>query len=280
MTAQPGSTAAAPAAATARGETVQKAMSASGVPIRLLRRPHLGVPDPPYGPAYEKLLPLAKSGDTAAQYQLGLLLYECRDVPEDEADLDKQVEDTYETHRSHGWDVDDPAGEEKALRRRHEECSGVPQAERGRYRDWLKQAADAGLLQAELDLPLHLPDAQYCQYLSECTPEQRAMQEALQKEAVDYLGKARDAGSAGALADLQLLVRRGQCCPEQHRGLCRLQRPGPDLHRRRRGPELQCHSHRPGQPPAPRRLGAGAGAEQGNPVESELLRAHSVRGEE
>jgi TPR repeat protein len=212
----PAAAASAPAPTAATGDTVQKAVSASGVPIKLVRRVRLGVPDPPYGPAYEKLLPLAKGGDSAAQYQLGLLLYECRDVPEDDAGLAKQIEETYETRRRNGWDVDDPAGEEKSLRRRHDECAGVPQAERGNYRDYLRQAADSGLMQAELDLPLHLPDAQYCQYLSECTPEQRSMQEALQKEAVDYLGKARDAGSASALWTFGSWYAEGDVLPQNN----------------------------------------------------------------
>lgn len=192
----------------------RKVMSASGVVIRLIRRPRLAVPDAPYGPAYDKLEPAARAGDTAAQYRLGLLLYECRDVPGDTATLEQTIERVYETRRRGGWDVDDPANEEHALRRRYEECEGVPPAARGQYRDWLKQSADAGLIEAQLDLPLHLPAGEYCQFLSECTPEQRDKQEALDREAVDYLGRARDGGSAMALWTFGSWYAEGEVLPQ------------------------------------------------------------------
>jgi hypothetical protein len=194
----------------------KQVLSASGVTIRLLRRPSLNVPAPPYGPAYARLEPMARSGDKAAQYQLGLLLYECRDVPTDTATLEKTIERTYETRSRGGWDVDDPAGEDHTLRRRYEECAGVPAEQRGLYRDWLRQAADAGLIEAQLDLPRHLPPGEYCQYLSECSPEQRAKQEALDKEAVDYLGRARAAGSAAALWTFGSWYSEGDVLPQNN----------------------------------------------------------------
>jgi hypothetical protein len=191
-------------------------LSASGVTIRLLKRPALTVPAPPYGPAYSRLEPLARAGDTAAQYQLGLLLYECRDVPTEATDLEKTIERTYETRSRGGWDVDDPAGEEQTLRRRYEECAGVPAEQRGQYREWMRQAANAGLIEAQLDLPRHLPPGEYCQYLSECNPEQRAKQEALDKEAVDYIGRARDAGSAAALWSFGAWYGEGDVLPQNN----------------------------------------------------------------
>jgi len=215
------SNAAAPAAATASAtaqpqQSEQQVVSASGITFRLKRRPRLTVPAPPYGPAYALLEPAARAGDKAAQYKLGLLLYECRDVPGDAAALDQTIEHTYETRRRGGWDVDDPANEEQSLRRRYAECDGVPPEQRGKYRDWLKQAADSGLLEAELDLPLHLPQGDYCQYMSECSPEQRATQEALQQEAVDYLGRARDAGSATALWTFAAWYAEGDVLPQNN----------------------------------------------------------------
>lgn len=197
-----------------RAQTAQPATVSSGIPIRLIRRPPLTVPAPPYGPAYARLLPQAQAGDRTAQYRLGLLLYQCRDIPADPAALDRQVERVYETRRREGWDVDDPAAEEQSLRRQYAECAGVPEDARGRYRDWLKAAADAGLLEAELDLPLHLPPGDYCQYLSECSPEQRARQEALQQEAVEYFGRALDQGSAQALWTFGAWYSEGEVLPE------------------------------------------------------------------
>ena len=209
--------AAAPAiAAAAPQPIVQQVVSPSGVTIRLVRRPHLYVPAPPYGPAYALLEPAARAGDHAAQYRLSLLLYECRDVPADQAGLDQTIETTYETHRRGGWDVDDPANEERTLRRRYQECDGVPAEQRGQYRDWLKQAADSGLMEAQLDLPLHLPPGDYCQYISECSPEQRAKQEALDQQAVDYLGRARDAGSAAALWTFGSWYAEGDVLPQDN----------------------------------------------------------------
>lgn len=189
-----------PAAATAPAKPLERyAVSASGVPIRLIRRPAIGVLSPPYGAAYAQLLPAAQGGDTLAQLRLGLLLYECRDVPADAAALERDIDNTYQTRRRGGWDVADPQLEEKTLRRRFADCSEVPAAQRGAYRDWIKQAADGGLLEAQLELPLHLPQGEYCQYLAECSPAQRARQEALQQEAIDYITRARDGGSAIAL---------------------------------------------------------------------------------
>jgi hypothetical protein len=206
-----GAPAAAPVAAPPR-----QVLSASGVTIRLLKRPAVVVPAPPYGPAYSRLEPMARAGDKAAQYQLGLLLYECRDVPTEATDLEKTIERTYETRSRGGWDVDDPAREEQTLRRRYEECAGVPAEQRGQYREWLRQAANAGLIEAQLDLPRHLPPGEYCQYLSECSPEQRAKQEALDKEAVDYLGRARDAGSASALWAFGAWYSEGDVLPQNN----------------------------------------------------------------
>ena len=196
--------------------TVKQVVSASGVTIHLQRRPRLSVPAPPYGPAYAELEPAAKAGDRPAQYRLGLLLYECRDVPADKAGLEQTIEHTYETRRRGGWDVDDPANEEQALRRRYQECDGVPAEQRGQYRDWMKQAADAGLMEAQLDLPLHLPQGEYCQYISECSPEQRATQEGLDQEAVDYLGRARDEGSATALWTFGSWYAEGDVLPQNN----------------------------------------------------------------
>lgn len=196
--------------------TVKQVVSASGVTIRLQRRPRLSVPAPPYGPAYAELEPAAKAGDRPAQYRLGLLLYECRDVPADKAGLEQTIEHTYETRRRGGWDVDDPANEEQTLRRRYAECDGVPAEQRGQYRDWMKQAADAGLMEAQLDLPLHLPQGEYCQYISECSPEQRAKQEGLDQEAVDYLGRARDEGSATALWTFGSWYAEGDVLPQNN----------------------------------------------------------------
>jgi hypothetical protein len=194
--------------------SVQTVVTGSGQTIRVIRRPRLGVPAPPYGPAYTQLEPQARAGDKGAQYKLGLLLYECRDVPGDTASLEQTIERTYETRRRGGWDVDDPANEEQSLRRRYEECEGVPPAARGQYRDWLRQAADGGLMEAQLELPRRLPPGEYCQFLSECSPEQRARQEALDKEAVDYLSRARDAGSAMALWNFGAWYEQGDVLPQ------------------------------------------------------------------
>lgn len=205
-----------PGAAAAAQPAVREVVAASGVTIRLQRRPRLSVPPPPFGPAYAQLEPLARAGDQAAQYRLGLLLYECRDVPADSAGLEQTIEHTYETRRRGGWDVDNPANEEQSLRRRYQECDGVPADARGQYRDWLKQAADSGLMEAQLDLPLHLPPGEYCQYMSECSPQQRDKQEALEREAVDYLGRARDAGSATALWTFGSWYAEGDVLPQDN----------------------------------------------------------------
>jgi hypothetical protein len=204
-------TATTPAAAAPKPVVV---VSESGVPIHVIRHMRLGLPGGSLGVAYARLLPAAQAGEPAAQYQLGLVLYECRDVPFDDKALGHDIEAVYQTRRRGGWDVDSPKDEEATLRRRFTECAGVPGAERGKYRDWLRKSADAGLLDAQLDLPLKLPQAEYCQYMSQCSPQQRAQQEALQKEAVDYLGRARDAGSASALWTFGAWYAEGEVLPK------------------------------------------------------------------
>ncbi len=180
-------------------ETVIQAVTESGIAVRIVRPAAVVRPRPPYGVRFAALSPLAEGGDPAAQYELGLVLYECRDVPEDAASNESQIEKVQQTHKRGTWDVADPAAEAAEMRRRQADCEGVPAASRDRYRDWIRKAADAGLMQAQLDMMYHLPQREYCQYLYQCTPEQRRVQSDLQAESVRYVSLARDAGSASAL---------------------------------------------------------------------------------
>lgn len=181
------------------GSVVIDAVTQDGIVLHIVKPAALLRPAAPYGPAYAALLPQAEAGDLPAQYQLGLLLYECRDAPADEAALEREVEDIHQTRRRGAWDIDDPDTEAKQLRQQYADCAGVPTEARGRYRDWLRSAADAGLLEAQLDMMYHLPQREFCQYLYQCTPEQRTAQAALQAESLHYLTLARDAGSVSAL---------------------------------------------------------------------------------
>lgn len=188
-------------------------ISRSGITLRLVERPKLEALQRPLASAYTALESGARAGDPVAQYQLGLLLYACRDVPADARALEHAVDMLHQTHRSGQWDVDNPTDEERSLRRRYDECAGVPGDARGQYRDWLRSAADAGLIEAQLDLPRHLPPGEYCQFLEECTPRQRAAQLALQEEAVDYMTRAREAGSAMALWTFGAWYEQGEVLP-------------------------------------------------------------------
>lgn len=179
--------------------TVEEVVSESGIPLRLIRPAPQRKPEPPYGNAYAELEPLARAGDRTAQYRLGMLLYDCRDTQSDPAALAEQISRMQRTRKVNGYEVNDPKQEEQDLRRRTEECAGVPQDQRDRYRDWIKAAADAGLVEAQLGLMFHLPKGEYCQFIEKCSPQQREQMAALQKEAQEYVGKARDAGSAQAL---------------------------------------------------------------------------------
>lgn len=171
----------------------------SGVVVHLQRRPRLNRPTAPFGPHYAGLLSAAQSGDTAAQYRLGLMLYECRELPEDAAQLAAQIDRLQQTHRIDQWDVSDPEAEAVLLQRRHADCAGVPQAAREEYRQWLQRAADAGLMEARLNLMYHLPKAEFCQFIENCTPQQRVMMDQLREEARAQVSQALDAGSAEAL---------------------------------------------------------------------------------
>jgi len=58
---------------------------------------------PPYAAAYARLIPAAQAGDANAQYGLGLLLYECRDIPADAPTLEREIDAVHQTHSRDGW---------------------------------------------------------------------------------------------------------------------------------------------------------------------------------
>lgn len=178
---------------------VTRAVAASGVPIRLQRNPRIDVPEPPYGPTYKALKDSVEAGPPRDQYQFGLLLYQCRDVPADDAELARQIDQLHQTRRLNGWDVSDPEQEEQSLRREFADCAGIPSQARMEHRDWMKRAADAGLIEAQLNLMYYLPKAEYCQYIEDCSADQAAFMDGLREESRDSVGKALEAGSVEAL---------------------------------------------------------------------------------
>lgn len=204
-----------PAAPAARPrQTVERKVVESGIPIRLVRRVRIAAPTGPLVARWRQLDEEARSGNSVSKYELGLVLYECRDTPADPVALEREVESIHQTRRHGGWDVDKPAAEVRELRERYANCDGIPAEARGQFRDWLKQAADAGVIEALVNLPLKLPSAEYCQFLAECPPAQRAAQEALQKEAIDYVNRAREAGSVSALWTLGAWYAEGEVVPK------------------------------------------------------------------
>lgn len=176
-----------------------EAVAASGVRIRVKRLPRIDVPAPPYGPKLAELFAASDSGDPTARYRLGLTLYQCRDVPADEPGLARAVEEIHQTRSRDGWDVADPAQEEQSLRTAYANCAGVPAPARVQYRELMRAAADAGLVEAQLNLMFHLPPGEYCQFIEDCTPAQAQRMLALRDEARDYVGRALDGGSVEAL---------------------------------------------------------------------------------
>lgn len=195
-------------------QTVEKAVVESGIPVRLVRRVRIKPPEGRLADGYAALLPEAASGNRVSQYRLGLLLYECREIPVDQASLDQEVEAIHQTRRRSGWEVSAPKAEEATLRHLYAQCDGIPQDARTGFRGWLKQAADAGVIEAQINLPLKIPPDDYCQFLAECSPEQRAKQEALQTEAIDYVGRAREAGSVAALWTFAAWYAEGEVLPQ------------------------------------------------------------------
>ncbi|MGQ0701129.1 MAG: hypothetical protein ACT4PZ_23160 [Panacagrimonas sp.] len=181
------------------GPKIVEAKMSSGVAVRLIRPPRIEPPSAPYGAGYEALRQAAEKGEPVAQYRLGLMLYRCRDVPADEAALSGRINQVYQTRQSDGWDVDDPAQEERGLRQDFADCRGVPSEVRGSYRDWMKQAAESGLIEAQLDLMFHLPKAEYCQFIENCTPAQAQFMAGLREEARLHVTRALQAGSVEAL---------------------------------------------------------------------------------
>lgn len=205
---------AAPAVPAGPRQTIESAVVDSGVAIRLVRRPPLRNPKGAWADAYARLLPEAQDGNALSQYRLGSLLYECRDVPAGADELAAEIEAIHQTRHRGRWEVDSPKAEIATLRHRHAQCEGIPREARAGFRDWLKAAADAGVLEAQLNLPLKLPAEDYCQFLAECTPQMRATQEALQAEAIDYTTRAREAGSVSALWTLAGWYAGGEVLPQ------------------------------------------------------------------
>jgi TPR repeat protein len=175
------------------------AVTQNGVAVRIVKPVPLKRPQAPYAADYAALLPLAHGGDVPSEYLLGLLLYECREAPVDDAALEREAEKIHQTRRRGSWDIDDPEIETRQVRELYADCAGVPVEARGHYREWIKSAADAGLLEAQLDVMYHLPQGEFCQYLYQCTPAQRKDQAALQAESLHYMTLARNAGSVSAL---------------------------------------------------------------------------------
>lgn len=157
-------------------ETVETAVVESGVAVRLIRRPRLDVPEGRPGDLYGALRAEAEAGNALAQYRLGSLLYDCREVPADADRLAAEIEAIHQTRRRGRWDVESPTAEIATLRHQFAQCDGIPAEARSGFRDWLKASADAGVLEAQLNLPMRLPVADYCEHLAECTPDMRARQ--------------------------------------------------------------------------------------------------------
>lgn len=174
-------------------------IAASGVRVRIERRPRIDTPSPPYADRVRELQPLADGGDAIARYQLGLALYQCRDAPADETGLARAVEEIHQTRSRQGWDVTDPEQEEQALRTIYQQCAGVPAEARGRFRELLRAAAEQGLMEAQLNLMFHLPPGQYCQFIEDCTQEQARVMTGLREEARANVFKALEGGSVEAL---------------------------------------------------------------------------------
>jgi hypothetical protein len=174
-------------------------VAASGVRVRIERRPRIDLPAPPYADRVRELQPAADRGDAVARYQLGMTLYQCRDAPVDEPGLARAIEEIHQTRTRQGWEVTDPEQEEQAVRTIYGQCAGVPSEARTRYRDLLRAAAEQGLMEAQLNLMFFLPQAQYCQYIEDCTPQQAKFMAGLREESRSNVLKALEAGSVEAL---------------------------------------------------------------------------------
>ena len=178
---------------------VREVQTRSGVAVRLQRAPRIDVPVPPYGALYAQLSAGIETAPPAEQYRFGLLLYQCRDVPEQAAELAAKIEQVHQTRRLDGWDIGDPVIEEAALRRDFDNCAGIPAEARRAHRDWMKRAAGQGQMEAQLNLMYYLPKAEYCQFIEDCTPQQAAFMTGLREESRAAIQQALEAGSVEAL---------------------------------------------------------------------------------
>jgi hypothetical protein len=176
------------------------------------------LPDPPAGSAekfIDALLPVAERGDTTAAYELALVLGECARVPMDAGELERRIADIKRKRVDIDTRVRYPRQMEKDLRRRFERCREVPAAQRDTYYDWLRRAADGGLLDALENFPLFTPPGDICREyeFSRCSAEQQKASRAAREVIGHYLLAARDAGSVNALWQLGAAYRQGELFP-------------------------------------------------------------------
>jgi hypothetical protein len=176
------------------------------------------LPDPPAGSAeklVDALLPIAEGGNTTAAYELALVLGECERVPTGADELDRRIADIKRTRIDVDTRVRYPRQMEKDLRRRFERCRDVSAAQRDTYYDWLRRAADGGLLDALENFSLFTPPGDICREyeFSRCSAEQQAASRAAREVIGHYLLAARDAGSVNALWQLGAAYRQGELFP-------------------------------------------------------------------
>ncbi len=176
------------------------------------------LPDHPDGPAaklVDGLLPVAENGNAMAAYELAVVLNDCSQIPADASELEQRIADLKRKRVDIDTPIHHPKEMERDMRHQFDRCQGIPADRRGQYYDWLRRAADGGLLDALENFPLFVPPGDICREyeFSRCTADQQSTSQAARQIIGHYLLAARDAGSVNALWQLGAAYTQGELFP-------------------------------------------------------------------
>ena len=169
--------------------------------FRVFEIEQVSLPDSPLVDSYEQLSTAARNGDSVAAYTLSSALRICDRVVSSETELKQQIEELQQTHivkdtkTGFAVYVDNVDERVKRMNEEFEYCNGISSEQKDEFGPLLLQAADEGLISAQLDVVRLEPP------ISIDPADDQAFEE-FRLTALEYLEAARDAGSVEALYQL------------------------------------------------------------------------------
>lgn len=179
-------------------------LRAAGIEVCVYAKPDLMLSiNPPLGPHYADLLPSAMKGNPEAQFKIAAIVNQCSNTPSTPEMLKSVISAALKTRRYLGGTrVEDPKAFEQQMRQDYIDCKGVDQAQRGRGRAWARQAATAGLMDAQESLMfMSRPGTVFYSWKRD-SKENNARDAEHYESMMSALVAARGAGSVEALVTL------------------------------------------------------------------------------